>query len=167
MLWMVVLAVVVAIAAGCGGGSKSAKAVAGSTSSVVSPTASGVATEDHPSTPPPQNPCTLVTQAEAEAIIGAPIETPRMQPLGPTCVYQTRDSSTFLTMAVESINFNTVKSQIQNLAPVAGLGHQAFCGTFGRPAIFVVLDATRVLNVSAPCNLAQQFATKALPRVRL
>jgi hypothetical protein len=114
----------------------------------------------------PQDPCKLVSKAEAQAILGVAIENPRTQPLGPTCVYQTRDSSAFITMALEPLNFSQVKSQIQNLVPIGGLGHQAYCGSYGRPAIFVVLSEKKVLNVTAPCGIATQFAAKALPRVQ-
>jgi hypothetical protein len=114
----------------------------------------------------PQDPCKLVSKAEAQAILGAAIENPRTQPLGPTCVYRTPDSSTFITVAFETLDFSQVKSQIQNLVAIDGLGHQAYCGNYGRPAIFVVLSNSKVLNVTAPCGIARQFAAKALPRVQ-
>jgi hypothetical protein len=168
----ILISALVMMGAGCSGGSNSSKA-GGSAPTVPAHTATTVRgdaaegpAKNDGSTSAPQNPCTLVTRAEAQAIIGASIDAPRVQPLGPTCIYQTAHSSTFITMAVERVNFDQVKPQIQDIVPVSGLGHQAYCGNYGRPTIFVVLDSTRILNVAAPCNVAKQFAAKAMPRVR-
>jgi hypothetical protein len=127
----------------------------------------GVENEDDLARGKPQEPCSLVTKAEAQAIIGASIDAPRPQPLGPTCVYQTPDSSTFITMALEKVNFNQIKPLVQDLVAVDGLGRQAYCGSYGRPALFVLLNSNRFLNITARCDIAKQFAAKALPRVQL
>jgi hypothetical protein len=126
-----------------------------------------VVDEDDPSRGNPQDPCSLVTKAEAQTIIGASINDPRTQPLGPTCVYRTSDSSTFITVAMETVNFGEIKPLVHDLVAVEGLGHEAYCGSYGRPAIFVLLNSNRLLNVTAPCDVAKQFAAKALPRVHV
>ena len=35
-----------------------------------------------------ENPCKLVSQAQAQAIVGRPVAAPQEAPLGPTCIYQ-------------------------------------------------------------------------------
>jgi hypothetical protein len=70
-------------------------------------------------------------------------------------------------MAIERIKFNQIEPLVQDLVAVDGLGRQAWCGSYGRPALFVVLDSNRFLNITARCDIAKQFAAKALPRVQL
>ena len=62
--------------------------------------------------PPPveNDPCTLVSQAQAQAIIGKPIGTPQEAPLGPTCIYRPVGAKSFITMTVESTNFAALRA---------------------------------------------------------
>ena len=52
------------------------------------------------------NPCTLVSRAEAQAILGRPIDTPVDAPLGPTCIYQLVGTRNLVTLTAESIDFS-------------------------------------------------------------
>jgi len=74
------------------------------------------------------NPCTLVSKAEAEAIVAAPIADPREAPLGPTCIYQLLDAKSAVTLAVETVDFVKIKPQIHNLTRTAIAGRTAYCG---------------------------------------
>jgi hypothetical protein len=54
---------------------------------------------------------------------------------------------------------------MKNRTRVAVAGRQAYCGTLGTPMLFVSLTGGRVLNVTAPCSIAQALAAKALSRL--
>jgi hypothetical protein len=110
-------------------------------------------------------PCKLVSKAEARAIVGGPIATPQEAPLGPTCIYQPLGAKSFITLAVETVDFAKTKSQIRHLSRVTVRGRTAYCGDYGRPTTFVPLARGQVLNITAPCALGAQFAAKALPRI--
>jgi len=110
-------------------------------------------------------PCKLVSKAEAQAIIGEPIATPQEAPLGPTCIYQPLGAKSFITLAVETVDFAKTKSQIRHLSRVMVRGRTAYCGDYGRPTTFVPLAGGRVLNITAPCALGARFAAKAVPRL--
>ena len=113
----------------------------------------------------PQNPCTLVTKDEAQAIFGKAIVDPIEAPQGPTCIYKTPDSSTFLTLGTETASFDQLKAQITAINAVTSLGRPAYCGSYGSAMLFVPLSATSLFVVSAPCSIATAFAAKALPRL--
>jgi hypothetical protein len=44
-------------------------------------------------------------------------------------------------------------------------GHAGYCGSLGRPMLDIMLTNGKVLNITAPCSLAQRLAAKALPRI--
>jgi len=111
------------------------------------------------------DPCTLVSRAHAQAIIGKPIANPQEAPLGPTCIYQALHSQDSVTLAVESVDFARLRSQIRQKAKITVAGHTAYCGVYGRPTTFVLLSGGRVLNVGAPCDIGLRFATEAVARL--
>lgn len=113
----------------------------------------------------PVDPCSLVSRAEAQAIVGRPIGTPVDAPLGPTCIYQPAGAKSFITLKVESIDLAAIKPQIRNRTQLIR-GHTAYCGSYGQPTTFVPLAAGRVLAVTAPCAIGVRFAAAALPRMR-
>jgi hypothetical protein len=115
---------------------------------------------------PQSDPCMLVSRAEAQAILGRPIDSPVEAPLGPTCIYQAMGAKSFITLAVESIDFARIKPHIRARAQFNVSGRTAYCGTYGQPTTFVPLASGRVLRIIAPCGLGTRFAAKALPRVR-
>jgi hypothetical protein len=155
-----VLAVLVVVT-GCSGSSKKSAAgtttVAGGSSNapVVSPVAKPIVPK----------PCSLVTKDEAQAIIGATIVDPLEAPQGPTCIYRTADSSTFVSVGTEAVNFDQLKTKITGMTPVTGLSRAAYCGSYGQPTLFVPLSANALLYITAPCATATKFATTALPRL--
>ncbi len=111
------------------------------------------------------DPCTLVTQAQAQAILGVAVAAPVQAPLGPTCIYRPAGAHTFVTMTVESVDFAKIKAHIRGRTQFAVVGHTAYCGTYGQPTVFVALSVGRVLAVTAPCVTGARFAAAALPRL--
>jgi hypothetical protein len=110
-------------------------------------------------------PCNLVTKAQAGAILASPVQAPLQAPQGPTCIYRTRAGKSFVTIAVQSRDFGTLKRQIQRPQRVSVSDRPAYCGTYGQPMLYASLSRGRVLSVSAPCGVAKQFAMKAVQRL--
>jgi hypothetical protein len=107
-------------------------------------------------------PCSLVTKSQAAAIVGAPLVEPLEAPQGPTCIYQTKSGKPYITLAVQSVSFAKLRKQIHKTRAVAIADRTAYCGTYGEPMLFLPVAGGRVLTISAPCNVAQQFAAKAV-----
>jgi hypothetical protein len=111
-------------------------------------------------------PCNLVTKAQAQAIVGAPINDPLEAPKGPTCIYRTQDGKSFITLAVQPLEFSKLKRTIHKREPVNVSDASAFCGMLGNPVVYVSLPKHRVLSVGAPCDVGRRFATTALGRLK-
>jgi hypothetical protein len=113
------------------------------------------------------NPCTLVSRAEAQAILGKPVGQPVSAPQGPTCIYKPQGKTPVVTLAVESLHFSTTKpqAQLRDRMSVTVSGHTAYCGVAGDPTMILPLPAGRFLDVTAPCPLAAAFAAKALSHI--
>jgi hypothetical protein len=116
--------------------------------------------------PSASDPCTLVSKAEAQAIVGGSIATPQEAPLGPTCIYQPEGAKTQVTLTVESLDFAQIRAQLHDRRRVRIGGRIAYCGDYGLPTTFVPLSGGRVLSITAPCAVGTRFAAKALPRLR-
>jgi hypothetical protein len=110
-------------------------------------------------------PCNLVTSAQARAIFGGPIEQPFEAPQGPTCIYRSQDGESFVTLAVQSLDFDQLKPKLQQRRRVDASDRTAYCGHFGQEMLYVPLARRSVLSVAAPCSLARQFAAKAVQRL--
>ena len=112
------------------------------------------------------DPCTLVTRAEAQAIVGKSVAAPIEAPQGPTCIYRADGGKSFITLAVESLAFSKVlpQSQLRDRISVTIAGHTAYCGNAGGQQLIVPLANGKFLAVSAPCPIAAAFAKKALSR---
>jgi hypothetical protein len=111
-------------------------------------------------------PCSLVTRAQARAIVGAPVKTPLEASQGPTCLYRTTPGAGFITVAVQNVRYSTLVRQLRDRRPVKVGTRTAVCGSRGRPTVLVALSGDRTLNVAAPCAVARQFAAKAVQRLR-
>jgi len=111
------------------------------------------------------NPCTLVSASEAQSITGGSVGAIEA-PQGPTCIYKVAGAKTSITMAVESISLAQVTHQIAKPAGRVQVGtHPAYCVKLGTQMLFVPLSGSRLLNVTAPCSVAQRFAALALNRL--
>jgi hypothetical protein len=115
--------------------------------------------------PSANRPCSLVTKTQASAIIGRPIVEPLEAPQGPTCIYRTATGKPYVTMAVQTVGFASLKKQIRNARKVSVSGSSAYCGTYGSEMLYLPLSGGRVLSVSAPCDTATRFAAKAVPHL--
>jgi len=110
-------------------------------------------------------PCSLVSKSQARAIVGADIVEPLQAPQGPTCIYQTNSGKTYITLAVQSVSFAKLRRQIRGERAVSIANRTAYCGTYGKPMLFLPLAGGRVLSITASCGLAKQFAATAAPRL--
>jgi hypothetical protein len=121
--------------------------------------------DDNPVAVTSINPCTLVTFAEARTIAGGVIGATEA-PLGPTCIYKRTNTKTNITLAVELQSFAQVTKHMQQRKSVTIGSREAYCGTLGSKMLFVPLPSGQVLNVTAPCSVAKQFAALALQRLK-
>jgi hypothetical protein len=115
--------------------------------------------------PSAKRPCSLVTRTQASAIIGGPIVEPLEAPQGPTCIYRTAKGKPYVTLAVQTVDFASLKKQIRDARKVSVSGWSAYCGTYGRQMLYLPLSGGRVLSVAAPCGTATRFAAKAASRL--
>jgi hypothetical protein len=110
-------------------------------------------------------PCNLVSVAQARAIVGAPMQQPLEASQGPTCIYRTKDGKSFVTIAVQSLDFKKLKPRIHLRQRVAVSDRAAYCGIYGQPMLYVPLSGGRVLSVGAHCSVARRFAVKAVQQL--
>jgi hypothetical protein len=110
-------------------------------------------------------PCSLVTKTQAKAIVGAPILEPLQAPQGPTCIFQTKAGKPYVTLAVQTLNFAKLRKQLRNTHAVSVADRTAYCGTYGKPMLYLPLGGGRVLSIAAPCSMAARFAAKAAPHL--
>jgi hypothetical protein len=107
-------------------------------------------------------PCNLVTQKQAAAIVGAPMQDPVEAAQGPTCIYRSRNGRSFVTLAVQALDFDKLKPHLRVPHRVTVGGRTAYCGTYGQPMLYVPLSGGRVLSVAGRCAIAKQFAGRAV-----
>jgi hypothetical protein len=108
------------------------------------------------------SPCSLVTQAQAGAILGGRVQLPSEAPQGPTCIYRTEKGNGFVTVAVQNTEFAKAKRMLRAATKV-DLGRQSgVCGKLGEPTLYAPLSQGRVLTVAAQCDVAKQFAAQAV-----
>ncbi len=114
------------------------------------------------------DPCSLVTRAQAQAILGKPVGRPVDAPQGPTCVYPAQGFKGAITVAVVATDFSTVKPQahLRDRMSVKVSGHAAYCGVAGTPTMVVPLTSGKFLTVTAPCPIAASFAATALSHIK-
>jgi hypothetical protein len=156
-------------ASGGGAGTKKQHAeVPSGEPSKAKPTAPGYKTLLDRQTAKPQHrftPCNLVTEREAQAIVGKPMQVPVEAPQGPTCIYRPRTGDALIAVAVQATDFDALRPQIKRLRRVAVGDREAYCGRYGQPMLYMPLAAGRVLSVNAQCDVARGFALKALPHL--
>jgi hypothetical protein len=111
------------------------------------------------------SPCTLVTRSEARAILGRPIAGLRKAEQGPTCIYRQQGSKRLVTVALQHLELSAAQQRGKQVVRVNLHGHKAYCLKQGTLMMLVPLRDGQVLNVSAACPIAAQFAAKALARL--
>lgn len=112
--------------------------------------------------PSAERPCSLVTKAQARAIIGQPLVEPLEAPQGPTCIYQSTAGRQLITLTVQTTDFQRLRSQIRAPRTVSIAQRTAVCGSYGRAMLYLPLSGGRVLTVSGPCTTASRIAAKAV-----
>ncbi|HWI71937.1 MAG TPA: hypothetical protein VNT55_08285 [Baekduia sp.] len=110
-------------------------------------------------------PCNLVRRSEAAAILGVAVRPLVEAPQGPTCIYRAAKGTGFITISVQKAALSKLRKQMRHVKPVAVAQRDSLCGTVGRPALYVPVSSARVLVVTAPCGVAKQFASAAVPRI--
>jgi hypothetical protein len=109
------------------------------------------------------NPCQLVTLPEAQAITSGGVTARTEAPLGPTCIYKSAKSE--ITVAIESLKLSQVSRKLGNPQSLNVGSHRAYCGRLGTQMLYLPLASGKLLHVTAPCAIAQQFAARALTRI--
>lgn len=109
-----------------------------------------------------RNPCKLVTLSQAQTITGGAITRLSEAPLGPTCIYSGQGRSASVTLAVETESFGKVTRHMTARKHLLVRGHRSVCGRLGAQMLFVPLGRYQLLNVTAPCGIAQRFAAVAV-----
>ena len=107
-------------------------------------------------------PCNLVTQSQAQAILGARLQEPVEAAQGPTCIYRSRDGRSFVTLAVQTLDFAKLRPHLKLSRRLRVGARTAYCGTYGQPMLYVPLARGRVLSVAGRCAVATQFARRAV-----
>ena len=107
-------------------------------------------------------PCNLVSKAQATSIVGAPLQDPLEAPQGPTCIYRTHSGKGLVTLAVQSVDFKKLRSQLRQPQRLQISQQTAYCGQYGQAMLYVPLSRGRVLSIAAPCKVAKEFAATAL-----
>jgi hypothetical protein len=129
-----------------------------------SATASRADSGGRPTTSGQANPCVLVSRAQASTLTGKAVSV-QEAPLGPTCIYHEAGAGAPVTLAVQRLHFSTLKPHIKRLSERRISGRSAYCGVYGTEITYVLLSATRVLSISAPCEVGTKFASVALPKL--
>lgn len=111
------------------------------------------------------NPCVFVSGAEAQAIIGTPIVGQTEAPLGPTCVFKLQGQRQTITIALEAERLSAQTRYMHKRRRLLLGGHRAYCGILGRSMLDVRLGPRRILNVTAPCRVAEALASRALRHI--
>ena len=111
------------------------------------------------------SPCSLVTRAQARAILGKPLRLPFQAPQGPTCIYRAAKGEGMVTVAVQTVDFDRLAKQLQQPTKITLDGRKGTCGQYGQPTLYVQLSHGRVLTIAAPCDVAKQFAARAVKRL--
>ena len=112
-----------------------------------------------------QAPCSLVSRAQAAAIVDEKIAKPQEAKLGPTCIYRYGDQNKMVTLAVQTRPTKALAREIGKSDAIKVSRKSGFCGRRGQPTLYVPLSGTQVLSVTAPCETAKQFAAHALMKL--
>jgi len=110
-------------------------------------------------------PCGLVSRAQAQEILGGPIEEPLEAAQGPTCIYRSDDGKSFVTLAVQEADFSQLKRLLRSRQAIDVATRTAYCGNHGQPMLYLPVRDGRVLSVAGQCATARRFAARALTQL--
>jgi hypothetical protein len=118
-----------------------------------------------PAQPKQDNPCALVTKAQAQTILGGRLMDPVSLPQGPTCIYRNRTSGRYATISVQARSFAQLRRQLKHVKRVDVADRPAYCGVHGRPMLYLSLGGGKVLSIAAQCEPAVRLARRAGARL--
>lgn len=107
-------------------------------------------------------PCSLVTRAQARAILGQPVLLPSEAPQGPTCIYRAAKGKGFVSLAVQPASFAKAKRNLHKATKVDLGTRTGVCGKYGQSMLYAPLPRGRMLTVAAECGVAKRFAAQAV-----
>jgi hypothetical protein len=107
-------------------------------------------------------PCSLVTRAQARAILGQPVLLPSEAPQGPTCIYRAAKGKGFVSLAVQPASYAKAKRNLDKPTKVDLGSRTGVCGKYGQSMLYAPLSGGRMLTVAAECGVAKQFAARAV-----
>jgi len=110
----------------------------------------------------PIRPCSLVTRAEAAAILGGAVKVVE-RPLGPTCVFS--GSGRMVTLVLEEQPLKSLVRGAKSSRSVTAAAHHGYCLQYEAPSVVFSAGKGRVLQVTAACQAGVRFAAVALPRL--
>ncbi|HEY7120916.1 MAG TPA: hypothetical protein VH329_00025 [Solirubrobacterales bacterium] len=112
------------------------------------------------------NPCDLLALPASSEDSDLPFSL-QEAPQGPTCLIRPRtgEGQGMLTLAVQSVDFAKVRSQLRQPRSVTVSGRTAYCGQYGQAMLYLPLKGNRVLSIAGPCRMAQQIAVRAVERL--
>jgi hypothetical protein len=111
------------------------------------------------------NPCKLVTVSEAQSITGGAVTSKIEAPLGPTCIYKGSATKSEITVTIESQSLSQVTHRMGSAQQLSVGTRRGYCGRLGSEMLYLPLASGKLLHITAPCSIAQQFAARALTRV--
>jgi hypothetical protein len=114
----------------------------------------------------PKAPCRLVTRSQAQTILGQTVQKPVEAPQGPTCIFRSDDGKQFVTLAVQQRSVKDLMREVGKREAVKVNDSVGFCGRKGQQTLYVALSPQRVLSVGAPCEVAQEFAERAMRQLQ-
>jgi hypothetical protein len=156
------LVLIVGVPAGCGGHDAGSSAAPGSPEN---PLVGHPIAEDEPETGPRDilNPCDLLVLPASSQVTDLPFSL-QEAPQGPTCLIRPKsgDGQGMLTLAVQSVDFAKLRSQLRQPRSVTVSGRTAYCGQYGQTMLYLPLGRHKVLSIAGPCPMAQEIAVRAV-----
>jgi hypothetical protein len=110
----------------------------------------------------PVKPCSLVTRAQANNILGGNVKiSEHLQ--GPTCVFT--GSGREVSLVVMEVPLKPIIEGARSSRPVKVGGKQAWCVRYEKFSVVTGVGRGRVLQVTGSCAAGVRFAAAALPRI--
>jgi hypothetical protein len=110
----------------------------------------------------PLKPCTLVTVAQANQILGGGA-TKVERPQGPTCVFV--GSGRQISLIVDQARLNPLVHGARSAKPIVVSGKKGWCIRYQSSSVVFNVGRGRVLQITGPCAAGVRFAASALPRI--
>lgn len=110
-------------------------------------------------------PCSLVSRAQAQKIVGRPVMKLVEAPQGPTCLYRYDGGKSMVTLAIQERDAKTLTRDLPRKTTVEIADRKGFCARQGQEALYLPLSGNQVLSIAAGCDVAQDFASAALEQL--